>query len=582
MEPHSSDPDGLPAGAERLHEENPPGGSGGPPPPPLPPTTSPTPPEPRGSAGLTIPSEYWCMKHETGVCVRPRGHSGKCAVKFGSEGERNTRLLRHLVAWHAEQERQGLTNGGQPSDDEEEDEEEGATGGSGGGASALTALPPQASTQDLQRLVAAQARELAGVQAQLSRLLANFGTSSSAQTAHGAAGPAAAAGVVAVAAPTAAGAASGADLRLDLLSSMLSQPEAAAAAAGAITLPAALAGGLGGISGSGPAGGAGSSRPFIPDPSQVTNATAATIPGLNAAASQLMAAHSLINVPSALPIPISGFGPSTGGPGAPAPGGQALGGFGVGWGAGGPAGSEAVPPQPVLPEHVAGLPAYGLPTQETALTLSVGLNNETTLRPASLPTGVKRHLAPAQLVLAMPSYASYLSAGLKVCQTLAMHQYSLVGMQQFQGVMLHIAQRINHPDPVEWGMFLELDRTLRLIQHAYRLRWDHEGGYICTAHCNDFMSQIAGRHAALAVQASAQRPLRAPKAPPQSKPFRSNPGGEQGGGAAAAQPPANECGQWWRTGRCSFGARCKFEHVCRQCGSTEHGTGQCPARRGAR
>lgn len=591
MEPQGGDPSSLLTGAGQLDGANPPGGPGESapptraPPPPLPPNTTPPQAEPQGSAGVTIPSKYWCTKQGPSVCVRPSGHSGKCAVKFASEEQRNAKLLRYFLPWRQEE---LCRANGDPTDssDEDDEEEEGAAGAAAGSALALTAMPPEATAQDLQRQVVAQQAQLAAQQAMLNdmttrvrQLEVHKGPSSTEQAAHALAASGAA-GAVAMAMPAAAAPAGSADPRMDLLCSLL-QPEtsAAAAAVPAGGHPGLLGGQLGA---GGTAGGAVGGRPFIADPSQVTNTTAATIPGLNAAANQLVAAHSHLNVPSALPIPITGFGPPSGGAGAPTSGGQPQGELGWMWGMAGAVGSEAVPPQAVLPEHVAALPAYGLPTQETALTLSIGLNNETTLRPAALPTGAKRHLPPAQLVQAIPNYAAYLNAGLKVCQTLAMHGYSQAGMQQFQGVMLHLAQRITHSDEVEWGMFLELDRTLRLIQHAYRLRWDHEGGHICTAQCNDFMSQIAGRHAALAVQASSAsgRPPRPPKVPTQGKQFRSNQGSEQGG--STAQPPANECGQWWRGGKCSFGARCKFEHVCRTCGSTEHGTGQCAARRAAR
>lgn len=519
----------LPAPVSQLPPADPPPGSG--------------PPRPQA---LPIPSNFWCTKHRE--CIRHAGHSGKCALKFDSEESRTS----NFAKWHAQH---SLAAADDSSEDEVDTEIAGGAalaafpcgGREGGGAPALTALPLEAATF-AQRLAALEAA-VTGFTAP-NRVVA--GTT---------AVEAARAGVPPAGGMAAAAEGLAADQRLQLLNSLQllsgSAPRQGSAQLG----------------GGGPAqqGASSAGLPFIPDPAPITNATAASIPGLDAAATQLTAAHSHLSVPSAVPIPIAGFGPANGGA-APWAGGQGGLGGGWDWGLGVAHGSEAVPPQPVLLEHVAGTPAYGLPTQETTLQLSLGLNNETVLRPAGLPAS-KRALTAAQLAQAIPNYADYLDNSLKVCRVLGMHGYSMAGMPQFQGAMLQLAQRLNHSDPEEWGAFLELDRTLRSIQHAYRLRWDHEGGYISSPRCQEFQALIAGRHAALAVRGP--RPPKQPQPNPNPKPFRPHAGGEQKGAGPA--PTDTDCKQWWRAGRCSFGARCKFEHVCRLCNSREHGTGQCPA-----
>lgn len=525
------------------------GGSGGESSPPPPDSERPAEP-PRGPAtqprSLPIPSNFWCTKHSE--CVRPAGHSGRCALKFDSEETRTQKLLSNFAKWQVQQAEADNT-----SDEEADDAGEGEAalaappgGGRGsGGAPALTALPPETSTF-AQRLAALEALVRGG--SGPNRLGA----------AGGAAAVAAPAGLPPTVVAAAAAGAPASDPNLRLLDSLLM--------GGAPQLGSALPSG-GGPAQQGPGGGG---FPFIPDPAPVTNATAASIPGLDAAATQLTAAHSYLSVPSAVPIPIAGFGTTASGAG-PRAGGQ--GGLSWDWDLGVARGSEAVPPQPVLLEHVAGTPAYGLPTQETTLHLSLGLNNETVFKPAGLPAS-KRSLTGAQLAQAIPNYAEYLQDSLKVCRVLSMHNYSLAGMPQFQGAMLQLGQRVNHSDTQEWGMFLELDRTLRSIQHAFRLRWDHEGGYISYPECQQFLALIAGRHAALAVRGP--RPTKQPQPAPDPRSFRPHAGGEQKGVGPA--PTDADCKQWWRAGRCSFGARCKFEHVCRLCLSKEHGTGQCPAR----
>ncbi|PSC74810.1 RNA binding (Arp) [Micractinium conductrix] len=46
-------------------------------------------------------------------------------------------------------------------------------------------------------------------------------------------------------------------------------------------------------------------------------------------------------------------------------------------------------------------------------------------------------------------------------------------------------------------------------------------------------------------------------------------------GAVLAPPDGKQhCIQFWRTGNCQWGDRCRFPHQCYLCGSTAHGTGQ--------
>lgn len=331
-------------------------------------------------------------------------------------------------------------------------------------------------------------------------------------------------------------------------------------------------------------GGAPSGVPFIPDPSGITNTTAASVPGLDAAAAQVAAANSTLNLNASFPIPAAGFAAATSGPAN-----FAAGGSGVVWGygVGESIGTESVPAAPVLPEHVAGHPGFGAFVQETQVQLLMGPNNETIVRQAALPGGGRKLKSAAELAQAIPNYPSYLQAHAKVCQALHLQGCSVAGMAQFQETMLNLAGMICHSDSAEWALFLELDRTLRLKQHAYRRRWDYERGCISQPDCSQFTAQIAGRHAALEAAAAAAPRGQGPgkglgKLPPYRRDSRQQGGGRRPSQAAhIAQPKGTDCKQWWYNGTCTFGNKCKYAHTCALCSSSAHGTAQCPTGRPA-
>ncbi|KAL4419368.1 hypothetical protein ABPG75_005870 [Micractinium tetrahymenae] len=218
-------------------------------------------------------------------------------------------------------------------------------------------------------------------------------------------------------------------------------------------------------------------------------------------------------------------------------------------------GAEAVPPQPLLPEQVVGHPGYGAIAPEQPLQIVVGFNHETVVKSASLPAARRRVKGADELAQLIPNFATYLEATQKVAQALQQNQFCTAGMQLFMQRMLSLAATINHSDVVEWGMFLVMDRTLRLMQHAFRRRWDFEGGHISRDVTLQFRAQVEERHAALQAQATPwARPSNTGKLPRSSKPFRSREGGEPGGGAAGPQPAeGRDCKQFWFGGKCTFG-----------------------------
>jgi len=327
--------------------------------------------------------------------------------------------------------------------------------------------------------------------------------------------------------------------------------------------------------------GLGPAAPFVPDPSQVTNSTAGAVPGLDAAAMQLAAGHSTLNLNSSVPIYAAGFGAA---PPAPAhahaqPGEQLQAASGVFYGFGESMGSEAVPLQPLLPEQVVDRPGFGAISPETQMQVVIGFNNQPVMK--AMPPASKKLKGAEELVALIPNYSAYLLAHEKVCQGLHLHGFSVAGMPRFQRVMLQQAALINHNDSVEWGMFLVLDQLLRLKQHAYRRRWDFADGYLSLPDISAYQAQVAGRKAALEAQKGRGGPsshLKPPR-PPGNK-FRNHQGGEPAGGAAGPQPTdGTDCKQWWWSNKCTFGSKCKFAHVCRTCNSTSHGTAHCSSQR---
>ena len=205
--------------------------------------------------------------------------------------------------------------------------------------------------------------------------------------------------------------------------------------------------------------------------------------------------------------------------------------------------------------------------------LVMGHNNVPILKPTSQPAGSRKLKSRGELAEALPDFAEFMRAHAKVCQVLSLAGHSLAGMPLFQENMVRLAGHISHADKAEWAMFLELDRTLRLKQHAYRRSWGHAGGLICPVTCSAFVSQMAGRHAALATAPQRHTP-RLPGAQREPRlPFRPTKGGADTG---TAPGEGKDCKKWWFTGTCSFGKKCKYNHTCATCGSSSHGTAQCP------
>lgn len=510
------------------------------PPPPAthPPDSSLEPPPPGGGGhhsgtpaggpppGLSIPDGFQCTRKA--ACVKPAGHIGRCKTKFATEEERRQALQAHVSAF--------LAAGGSDSDSEDDTP---AAGRRGPGAAALAP-----STQDI----------LLDIQQQLAQLTTTMGLQQ--QVISGLAGQQAGQGV-----------ASGSSLATlpQQGPTAVAPPSPHPSLAGAAA-PAALQQQLESLLGN---------NPFATDPSAFTNATAGQLPGLNAHAQQVAAAAGTMPLHTTVPIPITGIGASPG-VSVSAPGECGVGGFDT-------TGRTAVrvPPQPILVEQVAAQPSFmGAFQQETRLQWVIDVRGQQVLRPAAAPLpGGHKLKSGAELGGLIADYSAYMEAANRVTQILQLHAYSTEGMQQFHAAMLQLARHVNHSDKEEWVMLLELERTLRLTQHALQLSWGHEGGYIDREACMAFRAAVAGRQAALkAASAAPQRRLPQGSSKPGST-FRASAGTQQGAGGSRAGPQpdrSKHCMQFWRTGTCTF-KNCRFPHECATCGSSEHGTAQCPS-----
>lgn len=304
----------------------------------------------------------------------------------------------------------------------------------------------------------------------------------------------------------------------------------------------------------------------------VTNATAAGVAGLNAAAARVAAATSTMPLATAVPVPLAGHalaGQAAGGAAAAALAGET---------------GVVVPYAPVLAEHFSEQERWGAFKREAPVQFVTDpFTGLTSLRiapsGAGAPTAAGGGRAPKSgdaLARALPTFPAYCLADQQVELALQASGCTVAGYGVFRQAMLRLAKRADLAAPADWQEFLLLDRNLRLIQHLERLPWDTAGGQIDANEVTMFLSAVAARAATRRPPLRAAQPAGAVK--PARTPFRAA-GSGPGGPTAGEQPNrAKDCVQFWHGGPtgCKHGADCKFSasHMCRKCGSTAHGTGQ--------